>query len=148
MAEFKFDYKIISPQLYEDDGRKLSKDTSKGNLTVTADNSNDAKKIARNKIKQGNTYKTMVSNLPSQDTSFEKKPRITLQDTKTYLKKLAKKLKSSLKSGPAGSQRSDEVIKRIVPPMHLKGDPYWWKKKKLKSGGRVDKALPGGSKYI
>ena len=93
MAEFKFDYKIISPQLYEDDGRKLSKDTSKGNLTVTADNADQAKKIARNKIKQGNTYKTMVSNLHSQDTSFEKKPRITLQDTKTYLKKLAKKFK-------------------------------------------------------
>ena len=148
MAEFKFDYKIISPQIYEDDGRKLSRDTSRGNLTITADNADQAKKLAREKIRQGNPYKTMQSYLPSQDPSFEKKPRITLQDTKTYLKKLAKKLKSSLKSGPAGSQRSDEVIKRIVPPMHLKGDPYWWKKKKLKSGGRVDKALPGGSKYI
>ena len=139
MAEFKFDYKIISPQLYEDDGRKLSKDTSKGNLTVTADNSNDAKKIARNKIKQGNTYKTMVSNLPSQDTSFEKKPRITLQDTKTYLKKLAKKFK--VKSGGSGSQQY-EGVKEILPKMTTID------RLKKQSGGRVDKALSGGSKYI
>ena len=140
MAEFKFDYKIISPQLYEDDGRKLSKDTSKGNLTVTADNSNDAKKIARNKIKQGNTYKTMVSNLPSQDTSFEKKPRITLQDTKTYLKKLAKKFK--VKSGGSGSQQY-EGVKEILPKPSVLIDRI-----KKNKGGRVDKALPGGSKYI
>ena len=139
MAEFKFDYKIISPQLYEDDGRKLSKDTSKGNLTVTADNSNDAKKIARNKIKQGNTYKTMVSNLPSQDTSFEKKPRITLQDTKTYLKKLAKKFK--VKAGGSGSQTYEgtkEILPRLVPIDRLK----------KQSGGRIDKALPQGSRDI
>ena len=139
MAEFKFDYKIISPQLYEDDGRKLSKDTSKGNLTVTADNSNDAKKIARNKIKQGNTYKTMVSNLPSQDTSFEKKPRITLQDTKTYLKKLAKKFK--VKAGGSGSQTykgTKEILPRLIPIDRLK----------KQSGGRIDKALPRGSKDI
>ena len=141
MAEFKFDYKIISPQLYEDDGRKLSKDTSKGNLTVTADNSNDAKKIARNKIKQGNTYKTMVSNLPSQDTSFEKKPRITLQDTKTYLKKLAKKFKTSGKGG-SGSQQY-EGTHEILPKPSVLIDRI-----KKNKGGRVDKALPGGSKYI
>ena len=141
MAEFKFDYKIISPQLYEDDGRKLSKDTSKGNLTVTADNSNDAKKIARNKIKQGNTYKTMVSNLPSQDTSFEKKPRITLQDTKTYLKKIAKKLKIAGKGG-SGSQQY-EGTKEIFPRPTVNIDRL-----KKQSGGRIDKALPGGSKYI
>ena len=141
MAEFKFDYKIISPQLYEDDGRKLSKDTSKGNLTVTADNSNDAKKIARNKIKQGNTYKTMVSNLPSQDTSFEKKPRITLQDTKTYLKKIAKKLKIAGKGG-SGSQQY-EGVKEILPKPSVLIDRI-----KKNKGGRVDKALPGGRKYI
>jgi len=136
MAEFKFDYKIISPQLYEDDGRKLSKDTSKGNLTVTADNSNDAKKIARNKIKQGNTYKTMVSNLPSQDTSFEKKPRITLQDTKTYLKKIAKKLKIAGKGGSGATVREGTL--EIFPKIRLA----------KQSGGRIDKALPRGSRDI
>ena len=140
MAEFKFDYKIISPQLYEDDGRKLSKDTSKGNLTVTADNADQAKKIARNKIKQGNTYKTMVSNLPSQDTSFEKKPRITLQDTKTYLKKLAKKFK--VKSGGSGSQQY-EGTKEIFPRPTVNIDRL-----KKQSGGRIDKALPRGSRDI
>jgi len=140
MAEFKFDYKIISPQLYEDDGRKLSKDTSKGNLTVTADNADQAKKIARNKIKQGNTYKTMVSNLPSQDTSFEKKPRITLQDTKTYLKKLAKKFK--VKAGGSGSQQY-EGTKEILPKPSVVIDRL-----KKQSGGRIDKALPRGSRDI
>jgi len=139
MAEFKFDYKIISPQLYEDDGRKLSKDTSRGNITVTADNADQAKKLARDQIKKGNKYKNMSSNLPSQDSSFEKKPRITLQDTKTYLKKLAKKFK--VKAGGSGSQTykgTKEILPRLIPIDRLK----------KQSGGRIDKALPRGSKDI
>ena len=141
MAEFKFDYKIISPQLYEDDGRKLSKDTSRGNLTVTADNADQAKKLAREKIRQGNQYKTMQSHLPSQDTSFEKKPRITLQDTKTYLKKIAKKLKIAGKGG-SGSQQY-EGTKEILPKPSVVIDRL-----KKQSGGRIDKALPRGSRDI
>ena len=140
MAEFKFEFKIISPQLYEDDGRKLSRDTSRGSVTVSADNATDAKKIARNKIKQGNTYKTMFSNLPSQDSSFEKKPSITLQDSKTFLKKVAKKLKIAGKGG-SGSQQY-EGVKEILPKMTTID------RLKKQSGGRVDKALSGGSKYI
>ena len=81
----------------------------------------------------------MVSNLPSQDTSFEKKPRITLQDTKTYLKKLAKKFK--VKSGGSGSQQY-EGTKEILPRM------ISIERIKKQSGGRIDKALPGGRKYI
>ena len=103
MAEFKLDYKIISPQLYEDDGRKLSKDTTRGNITVTADNADKAKKIARNKIKQGNTYKTMFNNLPSQDSSFEKKPRVTFK-------------KFKVRAGGSGSQ-TYEGTKEILPRM-------------------------------
>ena len=142
MAEFKFDYKIISPQLYEDDGRKLSKDTSRGNITVTADNADQAKKLARDQIKQGNKYKTLQSNLPSQDTSFEKKPRITLQDTKTYLKKIAKKLKKAAGKGGSGSQQY-EGTKEIFPRPTVNIDRL-----KKQSGGRVDKALSGRNRYI
>ena len=140
MAEFKFEFKIISPQLYEDDGRKLSRDTSRGSITVTADNSTDAKKIARNKIKQGNTYKTMFSNLPSQDSSFEKKPRIMLEDRKTFVERVTKKLKIAGKGG-SGSQQY-EGTKEILPKMTTID------RLKKQKGGRVDKALPGGNKYI
>jgi len=136
MAEFKFDYKITSPQLYEDDGSKLSKDTSRGNITVTADNADQAKKLARDQIKKGNKYKTMQSHLPSQDTSFEKKPRITLQDTKTYLKKIAKKLKIAGKGGSGATVREGTL--EIFPKIRLA----------KQSGGRIDKALPRGSRDI
>ena len=141
MAEFKFEFKIISPQLYEDDGRKLSRDTSRGSITVTADNSTDAKKIARNKIKQGNTYKTMFSNLPSQDSSFEKKPRIMLEDRKTFVERVTKKLKTAGKGG-SGSQQY-EGTKEILPKPSVVIDRL-----KKQSGGRVDKALSGRNRYI
>ena len=136
MAEFKFEFKIISPQLYEDDGRKLSRDTSRGGITVTADNADQAKKIARDQIKQGNKYKTMQSNLPSQDPSFEKKPRITLQDSKTFLKKIATKLKIAGKGGSGSTPREGTL--EIFPKIRLE----------KRSGGRVDKALSGRNRYI
>ena len=136
MAEFKFDYKIISPQLYEDTGRKLSRDTSRGNLTITADNADQAKKLARDQIKQGNQYKTMFSNLPSQDSSFEKKTSITLQDSKTFLKKVAKKLKIAGKGGSGSTPREGTL--EIFPKIRLE----------KRSGGRMDKALSGRNRYI
>ena len=48
MPEFKIDYKLIGPQMYENDGRKLMRDSSRGSVKVTADTYEEAKK----KIKQ------------------------------------------------------------------------------------------------
>ena len=82
----------------------------------------------------------MFSNLPSQDSSFEKKPSITLQDSKTFLKKVAKKLKIAGKGG-SGSQQY-EGVKEILPKMTTID------RLKKQSGGRIDKALPRGSRDI
>ncbi len=107
MAEFKLDYKIISPQLY-DEGTKLSRDTTRGNITVSADNLSEAKKIASDKIKQGKTYKNMFDRLPSQDSDFTKKPRVS------FLK--------GLKGGGAVSSNNERGVKKIFPGPTLSVD--------------------------
>ena len=99
MAEFKLDYKITSPQLY-DEGTKLSRDTTRGNITVSADNLSEAKKIASDKIKQGKTYKNMFDRLPSQDSDFTKKPRVSF-------------LKGLKFGGGAASSNNERGVKKI-----------------------------------
>tara|TARA_A100000172_G_C2952335_1_gene79512 strand:+ start:54 stop:419 length:366 start_codon:yes stop_codon:yes gene_type:complete len=102
MAEFKLDYKITSPQLYEGD-TKLSRDTTRGNITVSADNLSEAKKIAADQIKQGRQYQRFADRLPSQDTFQMKKPRVS------FLKPL------KITGGSGSTAYGDKGIKEIFP---------------------------------
>ena len=44
MATYKLDYRLVGPQMYEDDGRKLMRDYQRGNISVNATNLDEAKK--------------------------------------------------------------------------------------------------------
>ena len=102
MAEFKLDYKITSPQLYEG-SYKLERDSVRGKISVYADNLSEAKKIAADQIKQGKTYKNMFDRLPSQDSDFTKKPRVS------FLKPL------KITGGSGSTAYGDKGIKEIFP---------------------------------
>ena len=120
MADFNLDYKIIGPQTYED-GRKLSKDTTRGTIKVDANSLEDAKKKARPLIKNSKTYERFSSRFSSDAPT---KPRV--------------KFLKPIKVGGTG----DSPIKEISPKMLLDI------KEKLFKGGRVDKPIKGRSKYI
>ena len=125
MAEFKIDYKLIGPQLYEDDGRKLMRDSSRGSVTVTADTYEEAKKKSKNIIKNSKSY----TNFQDRFQTDAPKPRISF-------------LKNLKAAGGSGSQKY-EGVKEIFPKPNIQIDRL-----KKNKGGRIDKALPGGNKYI
>ena len=99
MAEFKIDYKLIGPQLYEDDGRKLMRDSSRGSVTVTADTYEEAKKKSKNIIKNSKSY----TNFQDRFQTDAPKPRISF----------LKPLKGA--GGSGSTAYGDKGIKEIFP---------------------------------
>jgi len=133
MAEFKIEYRLTGPQLYENDGRKLSRDSHRSSITINADTYEEAKKRSNKVIKNSKTYSSFQNRFDITDPPI--KPRIS------FIKKIGKALKTSGKGG-SGSQQY-EGVKEILPKPSVLIDRI-----KKNKGGRVDKALPGGSKYI
>tara|TARA_R100001015_G_C4428339_1_gene26423 strand:- start:48 stop:452 length:405 start_codon:yes stop_codon:yes gene_type:complete len=134
MAEFKFDYKIIGPQEFED-GRKLPQNSKIGQITVNANNLEEAKKKARSLIKESKSYQIFSDNI-----SFDrpKEPSIRIESSEAKLKKIEKKLNKVRGGGGTGA------LKSIRSGTSLFSGPI----KKLFKGGRVDKAIKGGSKDL
>ena len=127
MPEFKIDYKLIGPQMYENDGRKLMRDSSRGSVKVTADTYEEAKKKSNKIIKTSKSYTNFQDRFKITDPPI--KPRISF-------------LKGIKTAGGSGSQQY-EGVKEIFPKPNIKIDRL-----KKNKGGRIDKALPGGNKYI
>ena len=132
MAEFKIDYKLTGPQMYED-GRKLMRDSTRSSVTINADTYDAAKEQSKKVIKNSKTYSIFQDRFKITDPPI--KPRIS------FLKKIAKALKTSGKGG-SGSQQY-EGTKEIFPRPTVNIDRL-----KKQSGGRIDKALPRGSRDI
>ena len=132
MAEFRIDYKLTGPQMYENDGRKLMRDSTRSSVTINADTYDAAKEQSKKVIKNSKTYSIFQDRFKITDPPV--KPRIS------FLKKIAKKLKIAGKGG-SGSQQY-EGTKEILPRMTTID------RLKKQSGGRVDKALSGRNRYI
>ena len=142
MAEFKFDYKINGPQLYED-GRKLMRDsTLPDTIKIEGSDLSDAKKKASSIIKNSKKY----SNFRDRFHTEAPKPRIQfLKPLADRMVKHMARIKAHFKiagKGGSGSQQY-EGTHEILPKPSVLIDRI-----KKNKGGRVDKALPGGSKYI
>jgi hypothetical protein len=80
MAEFKIDYKLIAPQTYDrgdvgEKSTKLSRDTQRGSVTVSADNFEEAKKKAKPIIKNSKTFENFSSR---QSFDAPRKPSIKI----------------------------------------------------------------------
>jgi hypothetical protein len=126
MAEFKIDYKLIGPQTYDrgdvgEKSTKLSRDSQRGSITVSAGSFEEAKKKAKPLIKNSKSFERFSSRF-----SFDapRKPMI----------KILKPIKG------VGGLRGDSPVKEIQEKLLIRD---------IKSkGGRVDKALSGGNKYI
>ena len=126
MAEFKFDYKIIGPQEFED-GRKLPQNSKTGQITVNADNLEEAKKKARPLIKGSKSYQVFSDNISS---DRPKEPSIRIESSEAKLKKIEKKL-NKVKGGGAGAG----TLRSIRSGTSLFSGP----RKKLFKGGLIKK---------
>jgi hypothetical protein len=74
MATYKLDYRLVGPQMYEDDGRKLMRDYQRGNIAVNASNLDEAKKKAKPLIKNSKLFSNFTDRFPVSDPAI--KPRI------------------------------------------------------------------------
>jgi len=110
MAEFKIDYKLIGPQMYEDDGRKLMRDSSRGSVKVEANTYEEAKKQSNKIIKSSKSYTNFKDRFSITDPPI--KPRISF-------------LKSLKAGGGSGSSSyGNQGIKEIFPRPTLVNKNY------------------------
>ena len=80
MAEYKIDYKLIAPQTYDrgdvgENSTKLSRDTQRGSVSVSAENFEEAKKKAKPIIKNSKTFENFSSR---QSFDAPRKPSIKI----------------------------------------------------------------------
>ena len=97
MPDFKIDYKLTAPQTYDrgdvgEKNTKLSRDTQRGTVTVTAPNIEEANKKAKPIIKNSKTFNNFSSR---QSFDSPRKPSI----------KILKPIKA-----PGGGRDKDGVI--------------------------------------
>ena len=142
MAEFKIDYKLTGPQMYED-GRKLMKDsTLPDTIKIEGSDLSDAKKKASSIIKNSKKYSDF------RDRFHTEAPKPRIQFLKPLADRMVKhmaRIKAHFKiagKGGSGSQQY-EGTKEILPKPSVVIDRL-----KKQSGGRVDKALSGRNRYI
>ena len=117
MTEFKFDYKIIGPQEYED-GRKLSQNSIRGTINIDANNLDEAKKKAKPLIKNSNKYKNFSDKISS---DRPRNPSIRLEESKTRLKKLEKKIN---RIRGVGGSSGDSPVREINEKLLIKDKKY------------------------
>ena len=56
MAEFRIDYKLTGPQMYENDGRKLMRDSHRSSIKINAGTYSEAKEKSKSVIKNSKLY--------------------------------------------------------------------------------------------